>query len=491
MYSTEQELIDSGRFAGKTESWLETRKWIHENPMSALDVLSGLAKDNPKFLDLIYDFNLWCRPEQFMDWQSYDKMMYLCGRGFGKSKLASSYIVQEALSKKQRIALWASDLKSAKRNNWLGSSGIIESIHPDILKQCNFNKTDLTLTFPNKSTIVTYTAEAYERSRGDSVHLCVLDELAAWSYVDEALEAAQLILRLGVQPRLLITTTPRSLSAVKKLASADDVKTVKGLTSNNYYLPKSYEENLRKSLTERMYRQECLAEILDDNLYAMFQLRDIIDTRIPKDDFQFKKLTRIVIGVDPAVSSNENSDLTGIVIVGKDIEGKYYVLEDSTMQMATPEKWASKVITLYQKYNAYPADVSIVAEKNQGGEMVSTVIKNAARTKLDGFLPPVKLVTATKGKEVRAEPIAALYERHEVHHVGEHPELEFEMTEWNPTDKNAKSPDRLDALVWALTRLSKSGGGRVSMGYGGYGGEPTSGSSYGNDENANPYCGYR
>lgn len=487
MYSSEEELLKSGRFKDKSESWLVTRAWIRENPMTALDTLSALAKKDPKLQDLLYDFDLWCRPEQFIDWTDTNTVMYLCGRGFGKTKLSSAYIIQEAMRTKQVIALWASDLGSAKKNNWLGPAGIIDNVHPDLLKQCNFNKTELTMTFPNGSVIITYTAEAFERSRGMSAHLCVLDELAAWSYVDDALDAAQLILRLGENPKMLITTTPRSLSVIKKLAKDEDVKLMKGLTADNYYLPKSYEATLKKKLTERMYRQECLAEILDDNLYAMFQMRDIIDCRV--ESFDMNEIRTFVIGVDPAVTSNEDSDLTGIVVVGQSYEGKNYVFEDATMQMATPEQWSDKVINLYNKYNKYGGDVCVVAEKNQGGDMVKTVIRNAARSKAGGLIPPVQLVTATRGKAVRAEPIAALYERHEVHHVGVHEELEFEMTEWNPTDTNAKSPDRMDALVWALTKLTKFSVGIVKTGYGSSNRDDPY--HHPDDGPKNPYCGYR
>ena len=265
------------------------------------------------------------------------------------------------------------------------------------------------------------------------------------------------------------------------------VKTVQGKTSHNYYLPKSYEEDLKENLTERMYRQECLAEILDDNLYALFQMSDIIDCRRDKDLVNMEDIRTFVIGVDPAVTATEDSDLTGIVVVGQDYEGVNYVFEDASQQQASPEKWAGKVINLFEKYNKFSGSVRIVAERNQGGDMVSTVIKNAARSKLDTPVPPVKLVVATRGKAVRAEPIAAIYERHEVHHIGEHRELEFEMTEWNPTDKNAKSPDRLDALVWAMTALTKNGSAMIKSGYGGKSKDDRAWE----EKAPNPYCGYR
>ena len=480
----EEQMIISTMFSDKSESWLATRQFIHSEPLKALDVLGALASKDPKFLDILHDFDLWARPEQFMDWGDWDTVMLLCGRGFGKSWFASNYIIDQAKKSKIRIALWASDLKSAKRVNWLGSSGIIQNMHPNDLRDSDFNKTDLTLTFPNGSTVVTYTAESFERSRGDSVHMCVLDELAAWSYGPQALEAARLIMRLGEKPKMLITTTPRSLAMIKEIAIDSDVKLIKGVTTDNYYLPQSYAETLQKKLTERMWRQEGLAEILDDNLYAMFQMSDIMNNRIT-GDFDFSTLKKLVIAIDPAVTSNENSDLTGIMVCGMGYDGKYYVIEDSSMEMASPEKWSSRVVSLYRKYNQHECPVAIVAEKNQGGDLITSVIRNAARNIRDMILPPVTLVHASRGKEVRAEPTSALYEQQQVCHVGAFEDLELQMTEWNPTDKNTKSPDRLDALVWAITSLSKGMSGTITSGYGGYN-EP------GMDRTAiNPYCGYK
>lgn len=317
--------------------------------------------------------------------------------------------------------------------------------------------------------------------------MVVCDELASWTYAEDALAAARLILRNGKTPRLLITTTPRPTDVIKKLAADSDTQLITGTTYQNYYLPDSYVVSLSKQLTERLFRQEVLAKVLDDNLYALFQMNNIIKNRVSASNFDFEKIKQFCIAIDPAVSSNENSDSTGIVVCGVGYDGEYYVFEDATMKMATPEQWSKKVVGLYKKYNnKSSAPVSIVAEVNNGGDMIVSVIRNASRREKDVNLPPVRVVRATKGKELRAEPVAALYEQDIVHHVGELQELEVQMTDWNPSQKGSKSPDRLDAVVWGITSLSKNFSGPVSSSYG----LTKDKSEITLIETINPYCGY-
>ena len=417
-----------------------------------------------------------------------DTVLYLCGRGFGKSHTASSIMIDEAMATPNLvIALFAADFGSLKKVNWLGDSGIIKSIHPKLLKECTFNKSDLTLTFPNGSLIISYSAESFEKSRGANAGMVVADELASWSYAQDALDACRLILRNGKNPRLLITTTPRPTDVIKTLAADDDVQLITGTTYQNYYLPDSYVNSLKKQLTERLFKQEVLASVLDDNLYALFQMNNIMDNRVIADGFDFDTIKQFCIAIDPAVSSNEDSDSTGILVAGLSYDGEYYVFEDATMKMATPESWSKKVVSLFKKYNAISAaPVSIVAEVNNGGDLISSVIKNASRREKSVVLPPVRVVRATKGKELRAEPVAALYEQDIVHHVGELLELEVQMTDWNPAQKGSKSPDRLDALVWAITSLSKGFAAPASASYG----VVSKLDTINGIKPINPYCGY-
>lgn len=431
----------------------KVRAFIHENPRIARDVISRMFNDDETTKnDLLHDWKLWARPEQqFTMDPLYTAILLLCGRGWGKSHWLSNAIIDDALSApNRRLLLMAADYNNLKKVNFLGDSGIISCINPNI--EYEFNKVDLTLTFENGSQIVSYSAEAYDKTRGSQFHNAYLDELAAWQYADEGLEAARLVLRLGEHPRLFIATTPRPTSVIKELAQDERTLVVQGKTADNYFLPPSYLEELQRKLTDRMFRQECLAMILDDNPYALWNMSDIDAARLN----EAPRLKRIVVAIDPAVTSNEDSDETGIIVCGLDQDGHGYVLEDCTMKAATPDQWAKRAIEAYYKWGAD----RIVAEVNQGGDMVETVIRNADRK-----IPPVRKVRATKGKELRAEPIAAFYERREVHHVGRFVELERQQTEWNPTGKG-KSPDRIDALVWGLTDLMTKQHGTFSVSYG-------------------------
>jgi phage terminase large subunit-like protein len=270
-------------------------------------------------------------------------------------------------------------------------------------------------------------------------HNC--DEVAAWRY-REAWDQAMLGLRLGDKPQCVVTTTPRPTDLIKRLATAKTTHLTTGSTyDNKANLAGAFlEQIVTRYEGTRLGRQELNAEILDDNPGALWK-RDWIDrSRLSLAP----DMARIVVGVDPAVTSNDDSDLTGVVVAGMDRQNPphYYVLADYS-RIATPDSWAQSVINAYHQHGAD----RIVAEVNNGGDLVGTIIRqkdaNCAYT----------AVRATRGKQLRAEPIASLYEQDRVHHVGSIPELEDQMLGWDPISSD-KSPDRLDALVWALTELS-------------------------------------
>ena len=425
------------------ESVDRVRQFIASRPRQAREIISRYYNDRPTLKnELLHDWRLWRRPEQdFMVPQDKTAVLLLAGRGWGKSHWLSNEIISTSLSKPNlRILLMAADFNNLKKVNFLGDSGIINCINPDI--KYEFNKTDLSLMFENGSQVISYSAEAYDKTRGSQFHYGFLDELAAWQYASEGLEAARLVMRLGEHPKLFIATTPRPTAVIRELVADPDVMVINGKTEDNYFLPPQYIDQLRKKLTDRMFRQECLAQILDDNPYALWRMSDIDASRVGKSP----ELRRIVVGVDPAVTSSDDSDETGIVVAGVGYDGRFYVLEDCTMTAATPEQWAARAIEAYEKWDAD----SIVAEVNQGGDMVESLLLRKSRG------VRVQKVRATKGKEIRAEPIAALYERREASHVGRLDDLERQMTEWDPVNSK-KSPDRIDALVWALTELSGIG----------------------------------
>ena len=330
-----------------------------------------------------------------------------------------------------------------------GPSGLL-SIIPD---ECywqgdrrSYNRSSMEIRLWNGSVIQGYAAIEPDRLRGPQFHRIWADELAAWRY-PETYDQIMFGLRLGEKPRMVVTTTPRPSPIIISLAkrAGRDVHLTKGNTFENY-------ENLADSalaqLKEkyegtRLGRQELYADILDDHEGALWSYASIDENRIEKK--HMPDLTRVVVAIDPAVTNNVTSDETGIVVCGVGTDGKYYVLEDASLK-DSPDRWGRKAVDCYYLHNAD----RIVAEVNNGGDLVERLIRT-----IDPDVPYTP-VTASRGKLVRAEPIAALYEQKKVHHVGSFAVLEDQMCSYVAGVK--KSPDRLDALVWALTELTQTTG---------------------------------
>lgn len=260
----------------------------------------------------------------------------------------------------------------------------------------------------------------------------------------ETFDQLQFGLRLGTFPQAIVTTTPRPTKIVKELMADPDTVITRGSTYEN-------KDNLAASTlitlqnkyeNTRLGRQELFGEVLDDNPGALWTRAGIESTRIKLDEAP--PLVRVVVGIDPAVSNTEDSDSTGIVTCGLSADGHYYVLDDSTLK-ASPQEWATVAVQAFDKYKAD----RIVAETNNGGDLVIHLLQQVKPS------VPTKKVTATRGKALRAEPIAALYEQGRVHHIGYFGKLEDQMCEYEP-GVTTDSPDRMDALVWALTELSEN-----------------------------------
>jgi phage terminase large subunit-like protein len=252
-------------------------------------------------------------------------------------------------------------------------------------------------------------------------------------------------LRLGENPKCVITTTPKPNKMIKSLVEREDVTVTSGSTFEN-------EENLAQSaldMLKRRYegttlgRQELYAEIIEELEGALWSNKIIDEARLPEDTE--KELKQIIVAIDPAVTNNEDSDETGIVVVGKDHNNEYYVLEDASGKYS-PDGWARKAINCFYDWDAD----RIVAEVNNGGDLVERLLRG-----MDVNIP-YRSVRATRGKLVRAEPIAALYEQRRVHHIGYFPELESQLCSY--TGETKPSPDRLDALVWGISEISRSKG---------------------------------
>lgn len=324
-----------------------------------------------------------------------------------------------------------------------GVSGVISVLKRyGIYNETDYNRSRSAYELPNGSRIKGFTAEKPDRLRGPQHHYAWCDELAAWEY-PETWDQLQFGLRLGEHPQCVITTTPRPTKIIKELIKNSDTIITRGSTYEN-------KENLAESTlitlkakyeNTRLGQQELYGAVLDDNPGALWNRSNIEATRIQKE--QLPNLVRVVVGIDPAVTSGEESDSTGIIVAGRSADGHYYILADETMK-ASPQVWAEKAVSSFE---AHKAD-RIIAEVNNGGDLVLHLLQQVNPN------VPVKKVTASRGKSVRAEPIAALFEQQRAHMVGYFTELEDELCEYEP-GVTVKSPDRMDAMVWALTELSE------------------------------------
>ena len=304
------------------------------------------------------------------------------------------------------------------------------------------------ITWQNGAQAALFSAEEPERLRGPQHDALWADELAAWARMQETWDMAQFGLRLGERPQAMVTTTPKPLKLLKQLIADETSVVTRGSTfENSANLAPSFLTVIRtKYAGTRLGRQELNAEILDDGPGALWT-----DEMIGERLSALPEMARIVVAVDPSGASGdeeEGADAIGIVVAGKGINGQYYVIEDATCSLS-PEGWGRRAV---ERFEAHMADL-IVAERNFGGAMVEMVIRVADP------LAPVKLVTASRGKSVRAEPIAAMYEQGRVSHVSGLSELETQMMSMTVGGYVGDgSPDRVDALVWALTELTSPGG---------------------------------
>ena len=388
------------------------------------------------------------RPKQINPLEDHLIWLILAGRGWGKTRTGAQDLALYALRNPNTIsAVVAPTHGDLRRTCFDGESGLLSVIPEECFRQegsgySSYRGEEIHLH--NGSKIIGYAAINPERLRGAQFHRAWCDELAAWRY-SEAFDQLMFGLRLGDNPQCGITTTPKPIPLIKSLVDRDDVIVTRGNTFEN-------EENLAAtalSMFKERYegttlgRQELYAEILEDYEGALWNNRMIEQTRLPEDTE--RELRRIVVAIDPAVTANANSDETGIVVVGVDHVNRFYVLDDFS-GIYSPDKWARVAVDAYYDYGG---DL-VVAETNNGGDLVERLIRS-----VDPLIP-YRSVRATRGKMTRAEPISALYEQQKVHHIGYLPELEQQMISY--TGETNTSPDRLDALVWGMTEISKSRG---------------------------------
>ena len=389
----------------------------------------------------MHSWEWWGRPSQHLPQKpGWHTWLLMAGRGYGKTRTGAES-VRRLVERHgyHRLALIAADIKDVRDIMVEGESGIL-SISPPWFRP-KWNSSISKLTWPNGAVAYGYSAEDWEALRGPQFDAAWGDEFGKWRYADKAYDQLQFCMRLGKRPIQIFTTTPRPTEILKKVLKMKGTFLTHGRTAENLInLSEAYSETvIARYAGTRLGRQELDAELLDDNPDALWSSRLIDRHRVP--DVLGVELGRTVIGVDPPATT---SGRAGIIAGGLDGRNHAYILEDGSVANRKPNEWASAAVSLFHKYEAD----CIVVEINQGGDMVAAVIRGVDPT------IPIRQVRAFKGKWLRAEPVAALYERGIVHHVGVLADVEDQMIQLTPENLAAgKSPDNLDALVYVLTDL--------------------------------------
>lgn len=390
---------------------------------------------------LLHDWRgFLARPSQVMPEGGWDIWLVLAGRGFGKTRTGAEAVREEVeAGRSSRIGLIAETAADARDVMVAELLRIFPKVERPVYKSSK-----RLIEFSNGAQAFTYNATEPDQLRGPQHDFLWHDELAKWRYARETWDQAQFGLRLGSHPRQIVTTTPRPIELVKAIVAGQEgkVHVTRGSTiDNRSNLAATFLDRIQSRYAgTRLGRQELNAEILGDLPGALWSLASLDAYRLRE---QPADIRRIVVAVDPAVTATDSSDDHGIVVAGITEDQRGVVLEDASLG-GSPMEWARRAVSLYRSYGAD----GIVVEVNQGGDMVAQTLRT-----VDPNVSVIE-VRATRGKHVRAEPISALYEQGRVHHVGAFPDLELQMTQMTTAGYEGDgSPDRVDALVWALTEL--------------------------------------
>ncbi|MEZ5841418.1 MAG: terminase family protein [Hyphomicrobiales bacterium] len=398
---------------------------------------------------LLHDWELWARPDQLAPAGNWTTWLVLGGRGAGKTRTGAEWLRARVFGRAGpaagRIALVGETFADVREVMIEGVSGLL-AIHPrDERPQWEVSRRRL--VWPNGAVAQAFSAEDPEGLRGPQFDAAWADELGKWRYADAAWDMLQFGLRLGDEPRQVVTTTPRPIPLLRRLVEDGRVAVTHATTRMNAVnlAPGFLDAVVGRYAGTRLGRQELEGALIEDRADALWRRAGIEAGRIG----EAPGLARVVVAVDPPASHRKGADACGIVCAGVSPDGTGYVLKDASLAGARPGEWAARAVAIWRRFEAD----ALVAEVNQGGDMVAAVIAEVDRT------VPVTPVRATRGKWLRAEPVAALYEQGRVRHVGAFPELEDEMCDFGPDGlSSGHSPDRLDALVWALTALMLKGG---------------------------------
>lgn len=415
------------------------------------EILSDLSERQAE--ELAFDWSFWGRPEQLEPPGNWSIWLILAGRGWGKTRCGAEWVRKIACGKTPlsagevgRIALVAETAADARDVIVEGESGIL-AIHPNDFRPL-YEPSKRRLTWPNGTVATLYNAVEPDQLRGPQHEAAWCDELAKWRYARETWDNLEFGLRLGTNPRTVITTTPRPIPLLREILGEGGVHPTKGSTYDNRanLSPKFLARIEGRYAGTRLGRQELDAELLDDAPGALWSRANLDAHRRKKSEVP--QLQRVVVAIDPAAVAGGGGDTdrgakTGIVAAGLGIDGRGYVLDDVSCALG-PHGWASRAVAAFDEHKA---DI-IVAEINQGGDMVEATVRSVRD------IIPFKKVHASRGKVTRAEPVAALYEQGRVSHVGSFSDLEDNMVLFTPLGiEGDTTADNVDALVWALTEL--------------------------------------
>ena len=427
----------------------------------------ALKKLTPKQAEeLRYSYEFFARPKQIAPEGDWRVWFLNCGRGFGKTWTGVQWVRKQIKAGNKRVAAVAATNSDIERVMVKGDSGFLalcwagdRNDKGQVIGYPLWSPTKRILTWhkdgdhskPEIARVEFYSAQEPERLRGPQFHSAWCDELAAWAYDQDTWDMLSFGLRLGKKPVVCVTTTPKSTALVRKLIKDPKTVITTGSSYENDNLPETFFEDLRATYEgTRLGRQEIYAEVLTENEGSLWTLDMIDASQIDLKDVP--ELVRKVVAVDPAVSANVESDMTGICLAGIDINGIVYVLGDYTMK-ALPEVWGQRAANLFYEKSCD----RLIYETNQGKDMIPPLFRVVDEN------IPLKGVHASTAKIARAEPVSALYERGKVKHVrnpedseASLTELETQMTTYEPMGRH-KSPDRYDSMVYAITELALKG----------------------------------
>jgi len=386
--------------------------------------------------DALYDWEVRARPKQLPPKGNWFGWLLRSGRGFGKTRAGAEWIIDRVRKGFKRIAL-IGQTKADVRDTMIeiGDSSILKISRPTFMPK--YEPSKRRLTWPNGAIAISYSGDEPDQLMGPQHDTVWIDELAKFQYPQKTWDNMEFGLRIGLNPQVMITATPRPIPIIKDLIADPDIRDVRGNSYENIdNLSERYINRIIKKYEgTRLGRQEIYGHILADNPDALWTRKVIEDNRRNKAP----ELIRIAVAIDPQATDNIMSSETGIIVGGISEDKQGWILADVTIK-GSPDTWGNEAVTAYHKF---AADL-IIGEINNGGDMVEHVIRS-----IDSKVS-YKSVRASRGKYVRAEPVSALYEQGRIHHIGTFIALEDQLAEWVPGDK---SPDRLDALVWLITEL--------------------------------------